>query len=170
MDKAHDICTEMMEQRGYKMGVKESNRVLASNDEETVCIFYLDGQFGNDSMKDCMSAMNKISITHCIVVVGDTITNPAKTAIGNLDKGHGGIIFELFISNELQANITKHRLQPKRFTKLSTTDAADFIKKYSRKIPRMKVSDPIARFYHYRGGDIIEVERQNGYVTYRIVV
>lgn len=167
MDQARVVCLEMIGQRKYVIRDEDADDIVAEKpDGEYVRLFFLDGQFGAPVLKEYMSEMNKSDITHCIVVVGESITNPARAVVADLK----GITFELFEVKELQSNITKHRLQAASYTRLSKDAASSFIKKYGRKIPRIKVGDPIARFFFFQVGDIIEVVRRNGYVTYRIVV
>ena len=69
----------------------------------------------------------------------------------------------------MQINITKHRLQPSSFDRLSKAETLEFRKKYGSKFPIMKSTDPIARFYDYDKGDIIQVTQRNGLVNFRIV-
>ena len=80
--------------------------------------------------------------------------------------------FELFTQDELQYNITKHRLVPKHI-KLNNEDAKDFKKKYGLKFPALLKTDPVCRFYDFQRGDVIKIIRQescgNTYITHRIV-
>ena len=75
---------------------------------------------------------------------------------------------ELFALEDLQYNITKHRLQPK-FECLSDKDADDFKKKYGVKFGTLRLDRPIACFYDYKRGDVIRIIRSDGYISYRIV-
>ena len=81
------------------------------------------------------------------------------------------IKIELFTQEELQYNITKHRLVPKHI-KLSSDEAKEFKKTYGLKHPAMILTDPVSRFYDFKRGDVIKIVRMSGedeFVTYRIV-
>jgi DNA-directed RNA polymerase subunit H (RpoH/RPB5) len=75
---------------------------------------------------------------------------------------------ELFAEEDLQFNITKHRLQPK-FEKLKDSEAVDFKKNFGIKFGILRLDRPIARFYNYQKGDVIRITRNDGYINYRIV-
>lgn len=140
---------------------------------ERMCVFFVDEQFGIPGMKTCMSEMNVLGVEHCIVVVGETITHQAKAGIQDLN-----VTVEILFKSQLQTNITKHRLQPSSFSRLSDEDAKEFLKKYGRKsLPKMRSvavgdtqPDPIVKFYHFRPNDVIKVTRKSGHVTFRLVV
>ena len=85
------------------------------------------------------------------------------------------IVFELFSVDELQFNITKHRLVPLH-QKLNEEESKSFKEKYGLKYQAILTSDPISRFYNYKRGDIIRILRirktndKNQYIiAYRIV-
>ena len=125
--------------------------------------------------------MNELNISHSLIVNKGGVTPPAKKIV---ECSHD-IKLELFSHEELQTNITEHRLQP-IFERLSDEDADEFKKKYrsvttknedgevvktfgSPKISIMLHTEPVARFYGYNRGDIIRIYRKTGYITYRIV-
>ncbi len=167
MEQARKICLEMIQQRGYSEIIDTEDTIMSTKpDGGRVQVFFLTGQFGAPALKEYMSIMNKADVSHCIVVVGESITNPARALVADLRT----IIFELFEVKELQFNITKHCLQAQSYTCLSEEETSDFIKNYGRKIPRTKIVDPIARFFYFRAGNIIKTVRRDGYVTYRIIV
>ncbi len=82
------------------------------------------------------------------------------------------IQIELFHISDVQYNITKHVLQP-IFTRL--VDKIEFIKQYGNKYSKLKMGDPIRKFYNYNKGDVIKVTRKSLYndtditISYRIV-
>jgi DNA-directed RNA polymerase I, II, and III subunit RPABC1 len=82
------------------------------------------------------------------------------------------IKIELFIQEELQYNITKHRLVPEHI-RLSPDEAKEFKEKFGLRHPAILLTDPISRFFAYKRGDVIKIMRKTGrgdpFVTYRIV-
>lgn len=167
MEQAQKICIEMLEQRGCTIQEVQETKIFGQDpDGSKLCVFFIHNQFGTDSMKNILGLLNKLDTKHVLVLLQNSITNQAKTSIAELKH----INFETFFVKELQVNITKHRLQPKSFEKLSKEEANIFTRKYGRKIPRMRSTDTIAKFYNYRSGDIIKVERLNDHITYRIII
>jgi DNA-directed RNA polymerase I, II, and III subunit RPABC1 len=108
--------------------------------------------------------MRNANFTHAIVVFNDSVTPMAQKVVDELE----GLRIELFQMNSLRYNITKHRLVPKHIP-LTKGEMKAFKEEFGTKIPILLHSDPIVRFYDFQRGDIIKVERKNGFICYRIV-
>ena len=65
-------------------------------------------------------------------------------------------------------NITKHHLVPKH-TKLSPEERSSFVSTYGDNIPIIKQTDPISRYWGFKIGDIVKIDRNCGTISYRIV-
>jgi DNA-directed RNA polymerase I, II, and III subunit RPABC1 len=169
MMKAYEICSEMIDQRGYKIIDKDDERILANKPDGTqMCIFLSNySKFNVDSIQEYLSMMKKMEISHCIIVYRDNITPVAQKIVDDIFD----MQIELFNEDELQYNITKHYLVPKHelMYKKGTPDCIKFKKKYTDKFPILQKSDPVCRFYNYDKGDIIKVTRRNDYVSFRVV-
>ena len=76
--------------------------------------------------------------------------------------------FELFLEEDLQVNITKHKYQH-TLEKIHPKTAQEIKKKFGTKFPILKKDDPISRFYNFEKGDLIKVTRKNNNIIYRIV-
>ena len=84
---------------------------------------------------------------------------------------------EYFEYQDLLINITKHILVPKHSI-LNDSEKKDLLTKYSIKrdtqLPKLYITDPIAKYYGCRKGNIVKVLRDSvastSYLTYRIVV
>lgn len=83
---------------------------------------------------------------------------------------------ELFLEEELMINIIEHDIVPKHQI-LTTEEQWDVLQKYKLKkkqLPRIMNSDPIARYYNMKPGDICKITRPSekaGYtVAYRLVI
>ena len=99
------------------------------------------------------------------------VREAAKKVVEELPKsseGKNNYIIELFEHKTLRYNITKHRLVPKH-TALSKKASHQFKEKYGTKIPILLRTDPIVQFYNFQRGDIIRIDRQDGFVTFRII-
>lgn len=99
-----------------------------------------------------------------LIIVYDQITGTARKL---LDLVHDKNI-ELFNYNELMYNITKHHLVPKH-TKLSSEERLSFVSTYGDNIPIIKKTDPVSRYWCFKPGDIIRINRNDGTISYRIV-
>ena len=115
-------------------------------------------------MKDCIQILDKSSTASGIIVYPDNITASARKILHNLLN----MKIELFASNELQMNITKHKLSSPHI-KLNEKEKEIFINQYGQDIPQILKSDPMSRFYNFEKGDIIKIVRNDGSISYRIV-
>lgn len=166
--RAMSIASEMLEQRDYKItGIEETLLTADKPDGEGLAVFLIVNELKLriDPVKDHMNRMSDMNIQHAIIIYNEGITPFVNNFIEQSKK----MRIELFSLEDLQYNITKHRLQP-QFKRLTSDETLAFKKKYGTKFPIMKRSDPIARFYDYHYGNIIRIERKNGYISYRIVI
>ena len=180
MEKAHTICLEMLDQRGYVVEDADPDRIIALKGiDEYMVVFFADtDKFNVQRISQYISILKSMDdYNHCIIVHRNTITPVAKKIVEEENKDIDGngtreIKIELFNVDELQYNITKHYLVPKHevMYKHNTPELAEFKKKYQAdKFPVIMKNDPIVRFYNFEKGDIIKVTRKNGFVAYRIV-
>lgn len=167
LSKAMRFCIEMLEQRDYTSLDIQEDRIIATKPDNRQMIVFLSTvpKFNVKSMSEYISITNEIGIKHLLIIYKDGVTASTRKAIEQLQDD---IYIELFAEENLQLNITKHRLQP-IFQTLSAQDNKEFKLKYGLKFPIMKKDDPIACFYDYKKGDIIRVIRKNGIIDYRIV-
>lgn len=166
MEKAHQVCIEMLTQRKYEIIDDEEDKIVALKpDGNQMIVFFTDSnKFNVKNIQVYISLMNDLQIFHAIIVYKDGVTSFTKKAIEQSME----MKFELFAEEDLQYNITKHRFQPK-FEKLDLEEAIDLKKKYGINFPIMRKDDPIAKFYNYQKGDIIKILRNSNYTSYRIV-
>ena len=170
MDKAIETVKDMIQQRGYLISEEDDEKFIGvdENKQSIVVFTTLVDKFNVDRIKEKVAILNSINANHCIVIYGNSVTSMAKKLVENSVEKK----FELFTQDELQYNITKHRLVPKHI-KLNNEDAKDFKKKYGLKFPALLKTDPVCRFYDFQRGDVIKIIRQescgNTYITHRIV-
>jgi DNA-directed RNA polymerase subunit H (RpoH/RPB5) len=167
MERAHNICLEMLKQRNYEIiGVEDDKIFALKPDQQQMIVFFSDTlKFNIKNVKVYIALMDELEIFHGIIVYKEGITSFTKKAIEQT----ADIKLELFAEEDLQYNITKHRFQPK-FEKLSVEETESMKTHYDAlKFPIMRKTDPICRFYNYERGDIIKITRSSGFVAYRIV-
>jgi hypothetical protein len=176
MQQSVEICKEMLIQRGYTIKFQEtqipeqiSNIISFKAEKENfplICVY--SHNFSKLNKKDLtkyLSSMQVENCTHSIIIYVDSITTTMVKALGSAI----GITVELFKMRELSFNVTKHRLQPKSFYCLNSKETEAFKNEYGLKIPIIKSNDIICRFFNFPRSSIIEIEKQNGFVEYRIV-
>eukprot|EP00035_Acanthoeca_spectabilis_P035977 m.37179 g.37179 ORF g.37179 m.37179 type:complete len:221 (-) comp7658_c0_seq1:3755-4417(-) len=113
------------------------------------------------------------SVSGAIVVVQAGMTPSAKKAISD---AHNSICkIEAFDEAELIVNITEHSMVPKHML-LTPDEKKELLDRYKLKehqLPRIKVSDPVARYYGLVRGQVVKIIRPSPtagrYVTYRLV-
>jgi DNA-directed RNA polymerase I, II, and III subunit RPABC1 len=166
MEQAHQTCIEMFQQRGYTVLDFDETKITAVKSDGThVSAFMAETpKFNVDRVQEYIALMNRLGVNHSIIVYKDSATPMAKKIVNSSIEMN----IELFTEEELQYNITKHRLVPLHEC-LSQKEGEAFKKTYGIKIPIILKSDPISRFYGYNRGNIIKVTRSQGYVMYRIV-
>lgn len=164
MDKSIETLKNMILQRGYTISEEDEDKIIGINENnEFIAVFTtVVDKFNVDRIKEKTAMLNTLNINHCIIIYHN-VTSIAKKLIENsIEKK-----FELFTYNELQYNITQHRLVPTHI-RLSDIETKEFKNKYGVKFPNILSTDPVSRFYNFQKGDVIKIIR-NGYITHRIV-
>lgn len=170
-ERAFKICQEMLTQREYNIiDIDKENYVITAikpDGKEMTVFFNSTPKFDTKSMKEIIQIMYTNNLDHSLIIYKDNITAATKSALNQTFD----MELELFSLEDLQYNITKHRLQPK-FEKLPDNEAEEFKKKYGIKHGILRHDKPISRFYNYSKGDVIRIHRKENnsdYITYRIV-
>ena len=160
------ICRKMLENRLYSF-VRENDeyKVYFNPEENKNVIVFLQNEdkLNINSINIYIRLMEEEKTNHCVIIYLYAVTPHAKKAIENLNEYD----IELFSRDELQYDITEHRL----FRKHIKTDSEEKmeIQKYGKNIPIILKTDPISRYYHFKTGDIIRIERRD-YTMYRRVI
>lgn len=170
IEQVYKTCIEMLDQRGYSTidhnDDDTSSLFMATNsdDNKISVIFIGDIKLTVQHIRQYLGEMDLINCPHCIIIYGNSVTPAArKFAHDNDDKK-----VELFSESELMYNITKHNYVPKH-TRLSSNEAKEFKDRYGTGFPCLYFTDPVARFYDFSRGDVIEIEDLDEIIKYRIV-
>lgn len=168
MQKIINTILEMFEQRGYS-DIKQNEEYITANDTDNNIVRVKLNIIEKLNVAEINSIIHELqtdNISHCIVVFEGVPTPTVKNLISTLPDLNLNI--ELFKSEDLFFNITKHILVPKH-EKINKQEQIQFKKSFGTNIPILLKSDPISKFYNFKKGDIIKVTRKNGFISYRIV-
>mmetsp|Transcript_12517 Transcript_12517/g.43806 ORF Transcript_12517/g.43806 Transcript_12517/m.43806 type:complete len:235 (-) Transcript_12517:63-767(-) len=112
-------------------------------------------------------------VRRAILVVEDKLTSKARTAIADIQPKWK---IEHFKLSELLVDITEHVLVPKHQV-LNEDEKAALLERYKlqeHQLPRIQITDPVARFYGMARGQVVKIVRSSEtagrYVTYRLVI
>eukprot|EP00899_Mesostigma_viride_P010127 jgi/Mesvir1/19115/Mv12858-RA.1 len=146
-----------------------------------------EAKVGVKTIKQYAEQMTRESVMSAILVVQQGLTPFARTCLAEFnatkrssDEDGGGSLkqfrLEVFEENELLFNLTKHYLVPKHYL-LTPEEEQHLLHRYKVKkeqLPRMQVTDPVARYYGMHRGNICKIirasETAGRYITYRYVV
>jgi len=158
------ILTEMLNDRGFDVSFDTQPYIAVSRESPLKRILIVlsedESNTNISTVKTQLNLMKMYDVDHSILAYRGSLTPSAQKAITCLQDYR----IELFTIQELQYNVTKHNLVPKHTLSTNTQ-----IKKYRDSLPIILQSDPICRYYDFKRGNIIEVERRNGLIVYRIV-
>lgn len=159
---------QMFNQRGYTDISEEENCIIATkpNGAKIYAFPSIVEKLNVSVIHNYIAILQKAEINHGIIVFEGIPTPAVKNVVSNtpdLD-----INIELFQADDLQFNITEHKLVPTHIL-LSKNEAKAFKEKYGTNIPILLRTDAIVRFYDFAKGDIIKIVRRNGFISYRIV-
>eukprot|EP00730_Choanoeca_flexa_P018411 TRINITY_DN8947_c0_g1_i1.p1 TRINITY_DN8947_c0_g1~~TRINITY_DN8947_c0_g1_i1.p1 ORF type:complete len:216 (+),score=34.92 TRINITY_DN8947_c0_g1_i1:85-732(+) len=140
-----------------------------------ISIYLPDGaKVGVSVVRDFVVDMSDNNVTNAIVIVQKALTSSAMKAVRECNAA--GNFMQVFEETELVVNITKHELVPRHQVQTSD-EKKELLERYKLKeqqLPRIKMTDPIARYYGLRRGQVVKITRENSptagrYVSYRLV-
>ena len=132
-----------------------------------------DDKVGVKTIKQYCEMMKEASVSHAILVVKQGVTPFAKTALQEMASTY---LIEHFRDAALLVDVTEHRLVPAHAL-LSPEDRQALLDRYklrAEQLPRIQRTDPVARYYGLKVGDVVKIVRPSEtagrYVTYRVCI
>lgn len=178
--KTQDIVFEMLADRRYiidqekltedEFGDEDITMIFEKkNGVKVMVVWLINKGLGISVIKTYASTMKEEGIPNAIMIYGGKYTSAAQTSVKNLSRNECKI--EVFSISDVSFNPTKHRLVPK-YSLVPKTKSSELIEKYGAKIqfPKIKMTDPIIRYYGWGRGNIVKVERPNGELTFSCIV
>lgn len=139
-----------------------------------IYVFFPQGNnIGVKTVRTLADRMKDANVTRGIMIVENKMSTFALKGIADLAHKY---LFEHFKESELLVDITQHVLVPEHRL-LSDEDKQELLRRYKlreQQLPRIQVTDPIARYYGMQRGQVVRIVRPSEtagrYVTYRLVV
>ncbi|XP_053201949.1 DNA-directed RNA polymerases I, II, and III subunit RPABC1-like [Panonychus citri] len=180
-----DELDQTLEQFKEQFGDRPSERhparsdlivLVAHNDDPTdqMFVFFPDEpKIGIKTVKNYCQRMQEENISRAIIVVQMGMTPSAKQALSDMAPKY---ILEQFLESELLINITEHELVPEHVV-LTPEEKSELLTNYKLKenqLMRIQASDPVARYYGLKRGQVVKINRPSEtagrYISYRLVV
>jgi DNA-directed RNA polymerase I, II, and III subunit RPABC1 len=155
--------------------------LVPHNDKENerMLCYFNDKKLSKDDFKALTTQMDAQRATRCIVLSVlpvDKLSAQFRDEVAAYNAGGETCFIELFEFRELIVNITEHVLVPKHVP-LNKEQIKELLSNYKLKLtqlPRMSQSDPIAKYFGLKKGEVVKIIRQSEtagrYVTYRAVL
>jgi len=175
LENSYKTLKKMLNDRGYTHiieleGDKEFYHTITFtiNLKEGGVLWPRSSKLGINHVSMCTKYCEDENWDSFIIVCNGSITACAKKEILNsINLTHNG---EMFFIEDVQNDITSHSLVPIH-RKVSEDEKEKVMNMYGKnlkKYPLMFESEPISRYYNYKEGDLIEIERKTN-MSYRYV-
>jgi DNA-directed RNA polymerase I, II, and III subunit RPABC1 len=195
--RVRKTCLKMLKNRGYLIADEDINMTTAEfvarfsesptrsqmeifservNDpQDRIFVFFPDDEkVGVKPIQEYTKKMKEQNVNRAIIVAKVNLTPFARTAVKEISLR--GYKLEYFTASELLVDITEHKLVPQHVV-LTEDEKKELLDRYGLRpsqLPRIQVTDPIARYYGLKHEQVVKIVRPSEtagrYITYRICV
>lgn len=168
---------DKLDRKGYKKKYDEFPDYLEyvhsepiHRNKDRIIYVFITSVANKEYMRTIADTLERDKILDAIVI-SDDWSKDAKKEVFDM---RFRINIQMFSTKELHFPIVYHIYQPK-FKKLSKMEIEDIKVKYNvhdiTKLPKLSIYDPVSKYYNYKEGDVIEIERDEikKYKYYRYV-
>lgn len=162
-DRKYQIPSEIKDLNiQHFMAQYENNEIDITLDNMYVRFFEEDKSFAKNDLKNNYAEIVEENgdTINVIIIIKDKIASAVKTELGKNIYSN----LEIFTHNELIFNITKNYLVPKHIL-LNEEEKQEVYKKYNMKnndhFQQILVTDPVAKYYAMRVGDLCKIIRSS---------
>lgn len=166
---------ELKAKFGENMNRKDLTIQTTHKDDpsDKIYVFFRDdAKLGVSTIKSIKDLIFTEGVYRAIIVVQNELKSKARSELNLFSQ----VRIEAFLEDELLVNVTEHVLVPEHQV-LTNAEKKDLLLTYTVKetqLPRMLVTDPVAKYYGLKRGQVCRIIRHSEtagiYVTYRIVV
>ncbi|KAG4108482.1 RPB5 subunit of DNA-directed RNA polymerase [Neocallimastix lanati (nom. inval.)] len=174
-----DMTLQQFQEKYAQTGVveRESLTFLVQKKDDpadSLLVFFpSDETVGVKPIRKYTERMSSQEVLKGIIVYQKNLTPSAQKVITQMAPKY---LIEIFSDSELLVNITRHSLVPKHVV-LTNDEKKMLLERYKLKelqLPRIQPSDPVARYYGLRKGQVVKILRSSEtagrYITYRLCI
>lgn len=145
-------------------GILYVKKPYKNNKYKKVMLHFSLEKFGIQDLRKKIQQLIVLQIDHIIFIIDNKFTSQSLREL----QQYQSLQHEIFYFSEMMFNPTKHIFVPKHEI-LTDAEAKQMIETCGRKLPAIKVSDRICRYYNGKPGQIFRIYRPNE-LYYRQVV
>lgn len=161
------LCKQNQKYKSLLSSKKQT--IIGVKQAEILCVFFgKPGKLGVQAAREIEKSITKYKISQVLIVTEDGVTPVAVKSFANLP-----CIVHFFETHELRRNYIQHSLIPKQ--RMLTIQESERFEAERKNLPRMHSTDPVAKYYGWPVGSIIECYRGQGqgtepYIYRRLII
>ena len=145
--------------------IQSTKIIVTDKKDKIVHVYFFNEKMGVNEIKLLFEELKNDKVTHFIFITKNKLTS---YAVKEMKKYEKNMEIEIFYNDEMLFNITEHILVPKHEL-LTLEENKLFIQKIGKKIPYIKRTDKVCRYYNGKIDQIFRIYRKSD-IYYRIVV
>ena len=164
---AEDDSIELSNYDKLLLAYNKNNLKIVINDNQNkkTCVFFYQTKIGINEVKKIIEIINEEKIEHIILIITDSLTT---YAVKEMKNNKNNTELEIFYEHEMIYNVTKHILVP-HHELLDEKSTKLILNKFGRKIPLIKITDRITKYYNGKPNQIFKIYRNNE-IFFRLIV